>query len=261
MWWWRLHLLSICAFYVDYLTSWYVLIFHLLWLRTLLLVQGRSADFAKHAIPAIRKQRILVTLTKSQPKKAALADGQRTSSNVGPFSSWGPPSARSPNHRLPPGQKHYPTVPSTCVLPAPPIHSQMPPPNGIPPLIVPPVAPPMPFPAPVSIPPGPPAWPAAHPRHPPPRLPVPGTGVFLPPGSSSTPPLQQLASSTVETGSLTEKENGCSTKSDHSTAASPGEKPEAKAERQECNGNMEGSESGKVAAEEEQQQQQQSGGI
>ncbi|EPS61205.1 hypothetical protein M569_13593, partial [Genlisea aurea] len=34
----------------------------------LLLVEGKSADFAKHAIPSVRKQRILVTLTKSLPK-------------------------------------------------------------------------------------------------------------------------------------------------------------------------------------------------
>lgn len=224
---------------------------------TLLVVQGKSADFAKHAIPAIRKQRILVTLTKSQPKRAAPADGQRTSLDVGPFSSWGPPSARSPNPRLSPGQKPYPTVPSTGVLPAPPIRPQMAPPNGILPLIVPPVAPPMPFP-PVSIPTGPSTWPTAHPRHPPPRLPIPGTGVFLPPpGSSSAPapsPQQQLPNSTVETGSLSEKENG-STKSDHNSGASPGEKPEPKPHRQECNGSMDGSGSDKVAEEEQQQQE------
>lgn len=222
------------------------------------MVQGKSADFAKHAIPAIRKQRILVTLTKSLPKRAALADGQRQSLNVCPFSSWGPPSARSPNPRLSPGQKHYPMVQSTGVLPAPPIRSQMPPPNGIPPIIVPPVAPPMPFPPPVPIPTGPSAWPAAHPRHPPPRLPVPGTGVFLPPpGSSSAPSPQQLPNSTVETGSHAEKDNG-STKSDHNAGASPGEKSEAKAQRQECNGNMDGTGSGGKVTEEEQEEQQQS---
>ncbi|KAG6600812.1 RNA demethylase ALKBH10B, partial [Cucurbita argyrosperma subsp. sororia] len=226
---------------------------------TLLVVEGKSADFAKHAIPAIRKQRILVTLTKSQPKRAVPSDGQRTSLNVGPFSSWGPPSGRSPNPRLSPGHKHYPSVPSTGVLPAPPIRPQMPPPNGIPPLIVSPVASPMPFP-PVPIPTGPPTWPTAHPRHPPPRLPVPGTGVFLPPPGSSSAPApapapspQQLPNSTVETGSLSEKENG-STKSNHNTGASQGEKSEAKPQRQECNG----SESEKVREEEQQDKQEQS---
>ncbi|KAL0540165.1 hypothetical protein IC582_024395 [Cucumis melo] len=223
----------------------------------LLVVQGKSADFAKHAIPAIRKQRILVTLTKSQPKRASPADGQRSSLNVGTFSGWGPPSARSPNPRLSPGQKPYSNVPSTGVLPVPPIRPQMAPPNGIPPLIVPSVAPPMPF-TPVPIPTGPSAWPTAHTRHPPPRLPVPGTGVFLPPpGSSSAPtpsPQQQLPNSNIEMGSLSEKENGL-TKSDHNSGTFPGEKPEAKTQRQECNGTIDGSGNDKVKEEEQQQQQ------
>lgn len=224
------------------------------------MVQGKSADFTKHAIPSIRKPRVLVTLTKSQPKRAVPADGQRTSLNVGPYSSWGPPSARSPHPRLSPGQKHYPTVPSTGVLPVPPIRAQMPPPNGIPPIIVPPVVPPpMPFP-PVPIQTGPSAWSTApHPRHPPPRLPIPGTGVFHPPpGSSSAPSPHQLPNSTVETGSIgsvAEKDNG-SSKSDHNTGASPGEKPEAKPERDECNGSVDATESGKKVVEEEQQQPQ-----
>lgn len=55
-------------------------------------------------------------------------------------------------------------------------------------------------------------------------------------------------------GSLSEKENG-STKSDHNSGASPGEKPEPKPHRQECNGSMDGSGSDKVAEEEQQQQE------
>jgi hypothetical protein len=39
-------------------------------------MQGKSADFAKHAIPSIHKQRILVTFTKSLPKKSLLIDAQ-----------------------------------------------------------------------------------------------------------------------------------------------------------------------------------------
>ncbi|XP_022978263.1 uncharacterized protein LOC111478296 isoform X1 [Cucurbita maxima] len=223
---------------------------------SLLVVQGKSADFAKHAIPAMRKQRILVTLTKSQPKRAGPADGQRTSLNLGSYSSWGPPSARSPNARPCPGQKHYPMGPSTGVLPVPPIRPQLPPQNGIPPIMVAPVAPPpMPFPPSVPIPTGPPAWPAAHPRHPPPRLPVPGTGVFLPPGASSAPSPQQMPNSAVETSSLAEKENG-PTESDHNGGASPGEKSEAKPQRQECNGSMDGSGSCKKTEEEQPKQQQ-----
>ncbi|KAF7808506.1 RNA demethylase ALKBH10B-like [Senna tora] len=208
---------------------------------SLLVMQGKSADFARHAIPSIRKQRILVTFTKSQPKKALPSDAQRLGSPAS--SHWGPPPSRSPNHiRHHLGPKHYTPAPSTGVLPAPPIRQQMPPPNGIQPLFMPaPVAPPLPYPAPVPIPPGSTGWTAPPPRHPPPRIPVPGTGVFLPPpgsGNSSQPVSSTLMTelnSSVETATVPEKENG---KSDHNnTIASPTIKTDGQAQRQECNGN------------------------
>ncbi|XWS34362.1 hypothetical protein CRYUN_Cryun21dG0032800 [Craigia yunnanensis] len=43
---------------------------------SLLVMQGKSADFAKHALPSVQKQRILVTFTKYQPKKST-TDSQR----------------------------------------------------------------------------------------------------------------------------------------------------------------------------------------
>ncbi|XP_008220943.1 PREDICTED: uncharacterized protein LOC103320980 [Prunus mume] len=229
---------------------------------SILLMQGKSADFAKHAIPSIRKQRILVTFTKSQPKKSTTSDGQRFPAPAPAQSSyWGPPPSRSPNHiRHPTGPKHYAAVPTTGVLPAPPIRSQLPPQNGIQPLFVPaPVGPAIPFAAAVPIPPGSAGWPAA-PRHPPPRIPLPGTGVFLPPpgsGNSSAP--QQLPgtatemSPTVETPSPRDKDNG-SGKSNHSTSASPKGKSDGKAHRQDCNGSAEGTGSGRTAVKEEEQQ-------
>ncbi|KAG4208142.1 hypothetical protein ERO13_A03G112900v2 [Gossypium hirsutum] len=39
---------------------------------SLLVMHGKSADFAKHALPSVRKQRILITFTKYQPKNPCL---------------------------------------------------------------------------------------------------------------------------------------------------------------------------------------------
>ncbi|XP_044493278.1 RNA demethylase ALKBH10B-like [Mangifera indica] len=215
---------------------------------SLLVMQGKSADFAKHAIPSIRKQRILITFTKSQLKKFVASDSQRLpSSALAPLPHWGPPPSRSPNHiHHPVGSKHYAPVPTTGVLPVP-IRTQIPPPNGVQPLFVTtPVAQGMPFPAPVPIPAGSSGWAAAPPRHPPPRLPVPGTGVFLPPPglASSTSP-KQLSASTTEMNSTTEmastldKESGVG-KSNHHTNASLKETLDGKTQGQDYNGSVDG---------------------
>lgn len=130
----------------------------------MLVMEGKSTDYARHAIPSIRKQRILVTLTKSQPKRTTLTP-------VVPPTHWAPPPIRSPN---PMGPKHYVQVPTPGLIP---------PPNGIQPIFVPAaVAPPMAFPAAAAAPPMGGGWAAAPPlrQHAPP-----GTGVFLPPGSNS----------------------------------------------------------------------------
>ncbi|KAJ7974774.1 Oxidoreductase, 2OG-Fe(II) oxygenase family protein [Quillaja saponaria] len=213
---------------------------------SLLVMQGKSSDFAKHAIPSIRKQRILVTFTKSQPKKPIPTDSQRLAPSV-PSSHWGPPPSRSPNHiRHHAGPKHYAVVPTTGVLPAPPIRPQIPPPNSIQPLFVPaPVAPALPFPRPVPIPPVSTGWSPAPPRHPSPRIPVPGTGVFLPPPGSSNSTSEQLPCSTTE-GSVTleativpDKENGLG-KPNNNPSASPKGKIDGKMLSQDCNGAMDG---------------------
>uniref|UniRef100_A0A5B6ZQ57 Hydroxyproline-rich glycoprotein family protein n=1 Tax=Davidia involucrata TaxID=16924 RepID=A0A5B6ZQ57_DAVIN len=227
---------------------------------SLLVMQGRSADFAKHAIPSLRKLRILVTFTKSQPKKTTASDGQRLASPAAapPF-HWGPPPSRSQNHIRHPVPKHYGPVPTTGVLPAPPVRPQLAPPNGIHPLFVPtPVAPAMSFPASVALPPASAGWPAAPQRHPPPRLPVPGTGVFLPPPGSGNSTQQLLSTTASETSlstekpSLPEKDNG-SAKPNGNSSASPKGKVDGKMQRQECNGIMEGSGGGRAVAKEEEQ--------
>ncbi|XVE74564.1 hypothetical protein DITRI_Ditri12bG0027200 [Diplodiscus trichospermus] len=225
---------------------------------SLLVMQGKSADFAKHALPSVRKQRILLTFTKYQPKKS-VTDNQRLPSSVSQSSQWGLPPSRSPNHfRHSGGPKHYAGMPTTGVLPAPPIRPQISPSNGVQSLFVPPpVAPAIPFPAPVPIPPASTGWPAAPPRHPPPRLPVPGTGVFLPPSGSGNSSPQQLSTNAtefnipVETTSTPEKENG-SGKLDHQTT-SPRGSLDGTPPKQDCNGSLDGTGSGRAVMNEEQQ--------
>ncbi|XP_004513243.1 RNA demethylase ALKBH10B-like isoform X2 [Cicer arietinum] len=210
---------------------------------SLLSMQGRSTDFAKHAIPSIHKQRILVTFTKSQPKKSLPIDAQGVAAPA--TSHWSATPTRSPNHishnLLAP--KHYSTVQVTGVLPAPSLHA---PPNSMQPLFMPaPVAPPMQFSTPVPVPSGSTGWTTAPPRHPPPRVLVPGTGVFLPPpGSANSSHHLQGTSTEVNLGVGTPtssiKENG---KSNHSnTSVSPKGKMSGNIEKQECNGNTDGTE-------------------
>ncbi|KAL3502120.1 hypothetical protein ACH5RR_036569 [Cinchona calisaya] len=214
---------------------------------SMLVLEGRSSDFARHAIPSIRKQRILVTLTKSQPKKITSSDVQRfpsSSSSAALPSHWVPPPSRSPNHiRHHVGPKHYGPVPTTGVLPAPTARPQLPPPNGIQPIFVPAaIAPAMPFPAPVALPPSSAGWPAAPLRHPPARFPVPGTGVFLPPPGSGNSANQSLISTSAaenttnaETSSLAEKDdNG----GNSNFNIAPKGAVDENMQQQECNGSM-----------------------
>ncbi|KAF8106145.1 hypothetical protein N665_0147s0097 [Sinapis alba] len=171
---------------------------------SVLLVEGKSADLAKFAIHSIRKQRILITFTKSQP---------------GTGHNWGPPPlSRSPNHhtRQP---KHYSVVPTTTgVLPTP-SH------GAVQPVFIAPSPPPMPFPG--GVVPGATSWPLLpHTRHkspPQPRMPIPGTGVFLPPPAS--------AQEQVVQGSA-EKSNN----SNGSNNSAEG-KVEMKTKEEACNGN------------------------
>lgn len=200
--------------------------------RSVLVLQGRSTEFAKYAIPSLRKQRILVTFTKLQPRRIKSGDSQRfPSSAVGPVPQWVPPS-RSPNHmRRPFGPKHYGPMPTTGVLPVPAVRPQLAPPNMQPIFVPAAVAPAMPFPAPVTLPPASAGW-APPPRHPPPRLPLPGTGVFLPPGSGT--------SASENAGPLSE-----------STVSQKVNTDSSEGQTQECNGNADVSDAEKAVADEE----------
>ncbi|XP_020573266.1 uncharacterized protein LOC110019780 [Phalaenopsis equestris] len=140
---------------------------------SLLVLQGKSADLARHAIPSIHKQRIILTFGKSNPKRPFSIEISRipiptiSSQPSWPASPGRPSAPRYSSSCL----KHYSVVPSAGVLPPAPVHPQhIPPSNGIPPLFVAPT----------------PVAPAAIP-YPTPRLPIPGTGVFLPPPGSGHP--------------------------------------------------------------------------
>ncbi|WOL00990.1 hypothetical protein Cni_G09703 [Canna indica] len=158
---------------------------------SLLVMQGKSADLAKRAIPSLRKQRILLTFGKSRPKKTVVSEGLVSpSSALHPAS--GPSSTRPLNFlRHPSGRKNCGVVPTTGLLQAPPVHPQnvllphVAQPLFVPPLVVASAA--LPFSTPATLPPPTAGWPVGAPR-----FPVPGTGVFLPPGSVHSPPSQQL---------------------------------------------------------------------
>ncbi|XP_072992665.1 RNA demethylase ALKBH10B-like isoform X2 [Typha latifolia] len=154
----------------------------------LLVLQGKSADLAKHAIPSLLKQRILLTFGKSQPKNNTFSEDLRQTSIVAPPSSpWIAPVIVSGH---PSGSKNYGVNLTTGVLPAPSIHPQQP--LFVSPTLV--ATATVPFPIPVPTPNSPTGWAiGAHPRHFAPRLPFPGTGVFLPPSGSCQPTtVQQL---------------------------------------------------------------------
>nr|CAD1832924.1 unnamed protein product [Ananas comosus var. bracteatus] len=86
----------------------------------LLILQGKSADLVKRAIPSVRKQRVLLTFGKSQPKKPILhPEGSYfTSTTAPPPSPWGGISSPVRPSNLP-RPKHFGALPSTGVLPAP----------------------------------------------------------------------------------------------------------------------------------------------
>ncbi|XP_039054835.1 RNA demethylase ALKBH10B-like [Hibiscus syriacus] len=217
---------------------------------SLLVMEGKSTYFAKQALPSVRKQRILVSFTKCQPRKS-VSDNQRLILPLILQSSRQclPPN-RSPNHfRHSVGCKYYEVVPTTGVLSVSPTWRQIRPPNGVQTLFVPgPVAPSIPFSAPVPVPPGSTAWPAPPPRHSPPHLPVPGTGVFLPPPGSNNSSPQLLPSTAnelnipVDSTSPTKKEYSSQKPNLHTTF--PGVSSDGKSRNQDGSGSLDGTGSG-----------------
>nr|CAB3496537.1 unnamed protein product [Digitaria exilis] len=159
---------------------------------SLLLMEGKSADFAKRAIPCTRKQRILLNFGKSVARKHLPAESARFTPPLTPPPSWGP-SSRPANI----SPKPFGYAPAGGVLPVPvvgPHHVS--PSDGMQSLFVatsPVSAAAMPFTPAVPLPTTTAAWiPEVTPRPSPPRFPGPGTGVFLPPGSGHPLPHQMM---------------------------------------------------------------------
>ncbi|KAF8015551.1 hypothetical protein BT93_H1162 [Corymbia citriodora subsp. variegata] len=206
---------------------------------SLLVMQGKSSDFARHAISSLRKQRILITFTKCQPKKSTPGENRFSPPNI-PH-QWVPSSQRSFNNVLhPAGSKQFASAATANVLP-PPIHPPMPAPNGIQPLLMPQtVVPAIPFQASVPIAAASAPWTAAPPRHPPPHPPAPGTGVFLPPAGSGNPSSpRHLSANATEINLIPEtRENGLG-KLDHSPSTSPNGKSDVQIGGQDVNGSIE----------------------
>ncbi|WOH15648.1 hypothetical protein DCAR_0935191 [Daucus carota subsp. sativus] len=201
--------------------------------KSMLVMQGRSTDFARHALPAMQKHRILVTLTKSQPKKPS--GGHYSSAAAATQSQWGSPHNKSSNHvNNSPSLKHYASVSTAGVLPAPPICMPLPPSSGVQPIFMPAaVTPVLPFPPPVALPPTSAGWTVGGPRHPPPRLPVPGTGVFLPPGSGD---VVNQASTNEYLSTLAEKDNDSAKSNGNNSAATDIANGSGKMAGKDCNG-------------------------
>ncbi|CAH9106119.1 unnamed protein product [Cuscuta epithymum] len=231
---------------------------------SMLVMQGKSADFAKHAIPSLQKQRIILTLTKSQlDKTAASGNSPRGPTYTGPLSphtQYHPPS-KPPNHIIrPSAPKHYngPVVSTSCVIlpPGPAACPQLLPSNGVQPMFVStPVPPPqLPFPSPPVASAGWNATPAPT-NPPPPRLPVSGTGVFFPPSSGNSPNQSLVVSTTPsatdsaleeDTFPPSEKYSGGPEALNHEDGSTPEGKVEVDVEVQEkveelLNGNTENS--------------------
>ncbi|XP_010032031.2 RNA demethylase ALKBH10B isoform X2 [Eucalyptus grandis] len=208
---------------------------------SLLVMQGKSSDFARHAIPSLRKQRILITFTKCQPKKPTPGENRFSPPTIVQPSHWVPSSQRSFNNvPHPAGSKQFASTATANALP-PPIHPPIPAPNGMQPLLLPqPVVTAIPFQAPVSIAAASAGWTAAPSRHPPPHPPVPGTGVFLPPPGSGNPSSPgHLSTNTNEINLIPETRDNGMGKLDHSPSGSPNGKSDVQIGRQEVNGSIE----------------------
>ncbi|KAL5218583.1 hypothetical protein ABZP36_019267 [Zizania latifolia] len=224
---------------------------------SLLVLQGKSADVAKRAIPATRRQRILLSFGKSLSRKHIPSESvsRFTPQMAPPPMPWGPPSrpANMARHSLSP--KHFGYAPTSGVLTAPTIGPHhIPPSDGMQPLFVAPApvaAATIPFPPAVPLPNSTTAWMAeASPRSAPPRVPVPGTGVFLPPGSGHQLPHQMMAASQAHAepnsptdssayvynkNTVLEMANG-----NVSPKSSPSKKSYTAEQKPECNGSSNG---------------------
>uniref|UniRef100_A0A0D9VRP9 Alpha-ketoglutarate-dependent dioxygenase AlkB-like domain-containing protein n=1 Tax=Leersia perrieri TaxID=77586 RepID=A0A0D9VRP9_9ORYZ len=225
---------------------------------SLLLLQGKSADIAKRTIPAARKQRILLSFGKSLPRKHLPSEtaSRYTPPLTPPPVPWGPPSRPANMARHSPSPQHFGYAPTSGVLPVSTIGAHhISPSDGMQPLFVAPApvaAAAIPFPSPVPLPNSTTAWMTeAAPRSAPPRLPVPGTGVFLPPGSGHPLPHQMMTGSQAHAEPPTATDSSAYVPSKStvvvemangnvSPKSSPAKQPNSAEQKPECNGSLNG---------------------
>lgn len=168
---------------------------------SLLLMHGKSVECAKRAIPATRKQRVILNFGKSIARKHIPAESPRfTPPLTPPPMPWGQSSRPANISRHPQSPKHFGYAPASGVLPAAAVGPHhVPPPDGMQPLVVAPApvsAAAIPFTPAVPLPNTTATWiQEVAPRPAPPRFPGPGTGVFLPPGSGHPLPHQMMPAS------------------------------------------------------------------
>ncbi|KAJ4796190.1 2-oxoglutarate (2OG) and Fe(II)-dependent oxygenase superfamily protein [Rhynchospora pubera] len=183
----------------------------------LVVLRSKGADMVKRAIPTMRKERVVLTFGKFQPRRNYSITSSNAPSSSSHPSQWNPhTSSRSSNHhpRHNTNSKHYGYV-TTLAEAAQPIF--VPAPQAVAPAPIPVV---------LSV-----AAPLAQTA---PHLLVPGTGVFLPP---PPPPMNSLPENFQASGEIVNsKPNG--TFSESETANGVITEEEIK-HGKECNGNTE----------------------
>ena len=219
-------------------------------------MQGKSVECAKRAIPATRKQRVILNFGKSVARKHIPAESARfTPPLTPPPMPWGQSSRPANISRHPQSPKHFGYAPASGVLPAPAVGPHhVPPPDGMQPLFVAPApvsAAAIPFTPAVPLPNTTTTWiQEVTPRPAPPRFPGPGTGVFLPPGSGHPLPHQMMPAShghgepNSPQGSSAYLHNKIAGKEMSNGNLSPKNSPTKRSytaeEKQECNGSSNG---------------------
>eukprot|EP01018_Ginkgo_biloba_P005468 Gb_29007 [translate_table: standard] len=209
---------------------------------SLLVMQGNSADIAKHAICSSAGQRATITFVKVQTKKSvnfpyvsthiSHPSSSSTTHLAPPVGRQSSGNASVPLHSMGRGMghttvKHYNAVPTSGVLPVPPVRaSQMPQclsASGIQPPFAGPQGPAGAYPPVAVIPPG---W-STTPR-PTPRMPNSGTGVFLPcngsgsgPGQPASLPQQQQGALALSPGSSRSEPSSTATSGESSSTSCP----------------------------------------
>ncbi|EAY77528.1 hypothetical protein OsI_32569 [Oryza sativa Indica Group] len=221
---------------------------------SVLVFEGKSADIAKRALPATSKQRILLSFGKSVSRKHVQSESSLliTPPLTPPPMPWAAPLrpgniaihpsspkqlVYNPSNRVPavstPGLHHIPSNGIQTVFVAP--------------LPITPKA--VPFASAVTLPNSTAAWIAeAAPRPASPRLPLQGTGVFLPPGSGNPPPAQKLGVKHADAKPFFPQESSASSsgvsarahKANGSVSSKPTRKDDMAEAKPKCNGSSDG---------------------